>query len=83
MSNLNTVNVKAGIITASGLVTTSGGVELPSYDSNTRPDDYDNGTVIWNKTDGAINIRSGGSWLNVSGGGTQSWTDATRRYIWI
>ncbi len=78
MSNLNTVNVEAGIITASGLVTTSGGIELPSYDTNTRPDNYDNGTLIWNKTDGAINIRSSGSWLNISGGGVQTWTDATR-----
>lgn len=79
MSNLNTVNVSAGKINATGLITTSSGLELPVYDSADRPDDSETGTLIWNRgDDGVVNIKTNTGWLNISGGTGSVWTTSTR-----
>lgn len=78
MSQLTVGSITAGRVVASGYVATTGQLQLPAYDQNTRPVTSADGVLIWNKTSSSLNIRSGAAWIGVGGSSTPTWTNATQ-----
>ena len=50
MSQLTVGSITAGRVVASGYVSTTGQLQLPSYDTATRPTSADDGVLVWNST---------------------------------
>ena len=50
MSQLTVGSITAGRVVASGYVSTTGQLQLPSYDTATRPTSADDGVLVWNNT---------------------------------
>tara|TARA_B100000035_G_C21026414_1_gene566430 strand:+ start:1179 stop:2279 length:1101 start_codon:yes stop_codon:yes gene_type:complete len=78
MSQLTVGSITAGRVVASGYVSTTGQLQLPSYDQGTRPNSAPDGVLIWNNTQGAINLKSGSAWISVGSSSTPTWTNATQ-----
>lgn len=78
MSQLTVGSITAGRVVASGYVSTTGQLQLPSYDTATRPTSADDGVLVWNNTAQALNLRAAGGWSSLGGASTPTWDNSTR-----
>ncbi len=71
MPQLNVTTVSStGTIKSTGVMQAGTGFRLPSFTNANRPASPNTGTVIWNSTEGTIQVWNGTSYIAVASSGT-------------
>lgn len=80
MPDLNVTTVNATNITATKKVTSTVGIQIPTFTNATRPGSTDAGVLIWNSDAGLAQVYSGSAWKELGDDGTvDTWADADNR----